>query len=214
MPEPPSKRSKEYSSDDQSEQQTLPPTTEATSGVAVAGPAATILETSVQPLKSAVNPSLVKPTKPRKSIPKPMGFLHFPHDIFRRKYESARKSVISPSVVLDETFLAKSGYGPRVIRYLSISGWKDLLERRHRVYVELCWEFFSTFGVSQIGLQDDPDLDAKNTVQFRLCNQRVKVSLNQFAILLGGACGDPDRLICGYPEGWIVDLALMNTHSS
>ncbi len=161
----------------------------------------------IQPQKPTVNPSLVEPTKPSKSISNLKGFLHFKHKVFVKRFESKCSSVPSLSVVFEYSYLEKAGFVIHIDRFLSISGMRELLDSRHETYLELFLEFLSTFCVAKTGLQDDPDLDAEGTVQFRLCNKQFKMSLSQFGMVLGGVQTDFEHLVFGYPKGWTMDVA-------
>ncbi len=65
-------------------------------------------------------------------------------------------------------------------------------------------EFLSTFSVAKEGLDN---VAKEKTVQFRLCNVPFKMSVNEFGTALGFVYDDTEDLVCGYPEGWTINLA-------
>ncbi len=141
---------------------------EATSVVATAEPALATPETPAsrsthstgapsgeppaQSLEPPTNPSVIKKTKPLKSLSKPKGFLNFSHKLFRERLELKRESVLCPSVILDYSFLNQLGLESRVREYIQAIGWESLFECEHDTYLELCLEFFPTFNVAKVAL--------------------------------------------------------------
>ncbi len=152
-------------------------------------------------------PSLVKPTKPRKSLAHLKGFLHFLSEIFHQKLESLLDIDIPPSVTYDYDSLLESEAGFQISSYLFDSRMNCLFGEGYLVYPELCLEFFSTFSVAPIGLQKYPDLHAKGTVQFRLCGRWFHLSIDEFGNALGDVWNDTKQLDCGFREDWTVDEA-------
>ncbi len=117
--------------------------------------------------------------------------------------------MLSPSVILDFSFLDQMGLGSKIRDYIHAVGWDNLFESKDDVYVELCLEFFSSFTVQKEALGKEPDLVAIEAVQFRLCGMWFKISLSQLGALLRFVESNSEPAVFGYPTEWPVEVAYL-----